>query len=70
MTTPITAPDRIGIDLGGTKIDSIVLGREGWHPGVVGIVAGRIAEARRQIQLPMLQYVDAEGAALFQQAIG
>jgi fructokinase len=29
MTTPTTAPDRIGIDLGGTKIDAIVLGRDG-----------------------------------------
>jgi fructokinase len=29
MTTPITAPDRIGIDLGGTKIDAIVLGDDG-----------------------------------------
>jgi fructokinase len=29
MTTPITAPDRIGIDLGGTKIDAIVLGQDG-----------------------------------------
>ncbi|MGE3875454.1 MAG: ROK family protein [Parvibaculaceae bacterium] len=29
MTTPITAPDRIGIDLGGTKIDAIVLAGDG-----------------------------------------
>jgi fructokinase len=29
MTMPITAPDRIGIDLGGTKIDAIVLGHDG-----------------------------------------
>lgn len=29
MTTPITAPDRIGIDLGGTKIDCIVLAGDG-----------------------------------------
>ena len=29
MTTPITAPDRIGIDLGGTKIDCIVLSGDG-----------------------------------------
>jgi fructokinase len=29
MTTSITAPDRIGIDLGGTKIDAIVLGDDG-----------------------------------------
>jgi fructokinase len=29
MTTPITAPDRIGIDLGGTKIDAIVIAGDG-----------------------------------------
>jgi len=29
MTTPTTAPDRIGIDLGGTKIDATVLGPDG-----------------------------------------
>lgn len=29
MTTPIIAPDRIGIDLGGTKIDAIVLKGDG-----------------------------------------
>ena len=29
MTMPITAPDRIGIDLGGTKIDAIVLSTDG-----------------------------------------
>jgi fructokinase len=29
MTTSTTAPDRIGIDLGGTKIDAIVLGDDG-----------------------------------------
>ncbi|MGE4250498.1 MAG: ROK family protein [Parvibaculaceae bacterium] len=29
MTTPITAPDRIGIDLGGTKIDAVVLADDG-----------------------------------------
>jgi hypothetical protein len=35
-----------------------------------GILAGRIAEARRQVQLLLLQHVDAEGVPLFQQAIG
>ena len=29
MTMPITAPDRIGIDLGGTKIDAIVMAHDG-----------------------------------------
>jgi fructokinase len=29
MTTPITAPDQIGIDLGGTKIDCVVLSGDG-----------------------------------------
>jgi single-stranded-DNA-specific exonuclease len=30
---------------GSTDRGAIVLGREGWHPGVIGIVAGRIAES-------------------------
>jgi single-stranded-DNA-specific exonuclease len=35
-------------DMGQGALFGLVLAREGWHPGVVGIVAGRIAETTRK----------------------
>jgi fructokinase len=57
MTTPITAPDRIGIDLGGTKIDAIVLDDDGRvlfekrvptpksYDAILAAIAGLVREA-------------------------
>jgi len=57
MTTPITAPDRIGIDLGGTKIDCIVLAGDGGvrfekrvptpktYDAILSAIAGLVREA-------------------------
>ncbi len=35
-------------DMGMGALDGIVLARQGWHPGVVGIVAGRIADTTKK----------------------
>jgi fructokinase len=57
MTMPTTAPDRIGIDLGGTKIDAIVLGHDGQvrfekraptpkaYDAILAAIAGLVREA-------------------------
>lgn len=57
MTTPITAADRIGIDVGGSKIDAIVLSKEGLvafekrvptpksYDAVLSAIAGLVREA-------------------------
>jgi fructokinase len=58
MTMPITAPDRIGIDLGGTKIDAIVLAGDGrvlfekrvptprTYDAILAAIAGLVREAQ------------------------
>lgn len=60
MTTSTTAPDRIGIDLGGTKIDAIVLADDGRvrfekrvatpksYDAILAAIAGLVREAEMQ----------------------
>jgi fructokinase len=60
MTTSTTAPDRIGVDLGGTKIDAIVLGDDGrvrfekrvstpkTYDAILAAIAALVREAQTQ----------------------
>jgi fructokinase len=75
MTTPITAPDRIGIDLGGTKIDAIVLGRDGRvlfekrvptpkaYDAILAAIAGLVREAEAHAAPEATVGIGAPGSA-------
>ncbi|MGE0003985.1 MAG: ROK family protein [Parvibaculaceae bacterium] len=75
MTTPTTAPDRIGIDLGGTKIDAIVLSADGRvlfekrvptpaaYEAILGAVAGLVREAEAAAGAQATVGIGAPGSA-------
>jgi len=75
MTMPITAPDRIGIDLGGTKIDAIVMADDGRvlfekrvptpkaYDAILTAVAGLVQEAEAQAGPQATVGIGAPGSA-------